>query len=69
MTSDGELKKRILQWIDDDKVSYYDTNGNDIADLQKVLDEAKKEYNEMADWPIEEAVFYINEWFKKWFGE
>ena len=72
--SEGELKKRILQWIDDDKVSYYDTNGNDIADLQKVLDAEKKEFptsgiGDSHENAVINGMHKTQQWFKKWFGD
>ena len=64
---EGEFKKRISE--NTVKVLH----GEEPCMIWEILDEAKKEFPERAEFPYEtcvegvEAMFYI--WFEKWFGE
>ena len=76
MSEERELEKRILDWIDKEKIYYADMCGNDIQTLNSVLDETKKDIENEACFEAysysltesEESIIIPLRIWKKWFG-
>jgi hypothetical protein len=56
-TSEGELKKRLIEAC---------VYGNSIADFDKILDEVRREFNQLISESA--AIPDYHRWFLKWLG-
>ena len=74
---EGELYRKIRNYIEQFKKEFGVTDMNmvDVELVQKVLDEAKKDFPDWMDF-MRNASFWetqyelaVTEWFKNWFGD